>query len=496
MKLPNRFFCQPRAGAVVVSALAACGGLLPLECRAAASSSSPAAEPSHVLSVNGRDGWIVTDDPAPRLTWAPATALPDVEAWRVVLDREDAPGERREWTIPAADGPLKVIEDLPRVSRARYRWQVTPLEGSSRTALEKAATGGRFEAGLLNAADWRGQWIGLNPVARERAAVWFRKGFLVEKPVTRARLYVSGLGWHETWLNGQKLGDSVLESAQTDYERRVFYVTHDVTAALRSGENALGVWVGDGWFNQNLASGEQGRSERQPRMIAQLEIVYTDNSTVIVASDGSWRAAPSAVTAANVYRGENFDSRRFDSAWASAGFDDAAWPAVRMVSAPGGSLVAEEVPPCRRGRGLQVRSWTEVKPGVHVADFGQIITGWARLRIRAFGPGTKVTLRYAESRDAFDTVDSLNAGATHRAQVQTDTYIYNSGGEEETWEPRFTYHVFQYVEFTAINGLLDWNQPGPRTLEGIFIEAGMPAASSSVPLQPAPKSSIGPEPKN
>ena len=264
----------------------------------------------------------------------------------------------------------------------------------------------------------------------------------------------------------------MLEPAQTDYERRVFYVTHDVTSELKAGANALGVWVGDGWFNQDRVWGPKGLSYGEPRMIAQLEITHTDGSRTEVLSDGSWRAAPSAVTATNVYQGEDFDARRFDPAWSAPGFGAQDWVPASVLPAPGGRMVAEELPPCRRMRTLPVRSWNESTPGVFVADFGQNLTGWARLRVQAT-PGTKITLRFAESRAPDGNIDPLSTGVVHTKQVQTDTYICR-GGDEEAWEPRFTFHVFQYAELTVSDGRLLAGAPGPDTLEGVAVYTDMP----------------------
>ena len=108
----------------------------------------------------------------------------------------------------------------------------------------------RFEMGLREPGDWdKAQWIAMDAAKRERSAPILRKTFVVPKPVLRARLYVCGLGYHEALLNGERLGDAVLEPGQTDYDRRCFYVVHDVTRELKQGSNALGVWLGDGWIS-------------------------------------------------------------------------------------------------------------------------------------------------------------------------------------------------------------------------------------------------------
>lgn len=450
------------------------------------------------LQVDGRRGWVVTDDPTPRLSWAPRGQLPGLSGWRLRVVRTDgvADGAVREWHVSAQEGPWCIARGLDLPSRARFAWSVTPeydldaeLQEGGDSARRNASVRGRrgaaadsgawkgpaqgfFEVGLREASDWQAKWIGLDPKVRGKAAVWFRKPFKIGKPVDSARLYVSGLGWHEAWLNGRRLGDGVLEPAQTDYERRVFYVVHDVTGVLKAGDNALGVWVGDGWYNQDRVWGPKGLSYGQPRMIAQLELRHTDGSRTVVASDGSWRARPSAVTATNVYQGEDYDARLELPGWSEGGFAESGWTAVQTMPAPEGRLVASEIQPCRRLRTLPVRAWAQPAPGVHVADFGQNITGWARLRVRAT-PGTRVTLRFAESRLPDGGIDPLSTGVIHTKKVQTDTYVCRGGGEE-VWEPRFAYHVFQYAELTVEDGKLEGGSPAAGTLEGMAVATDMP----------------------
>lgn len=441
----------------------------------AASASLPVA-----LQVDGRSGWVVTDDPAPRLTWTPTAALPGLTGWRLQVTRTDAPGEKKEWQIPAAQGPWQVLADLALPSRARYSWRVEPVFAPGNSSAVSAAEG-RFETGLKQATDWHAQWIGLDEKIRGRSAPLFRKEFTLTKPVAHARLYVSGLGWHEAHLNGQLLGDDVLSPAQTDYEKRIFYVVHDVTALLKTGDNTLGAWVGDGWFNQDRVWGPKGLSYGQPRLRAQLEITHSDGTTTEIITDGSWSAAPSAITSTNVYQGEEFDARRHAADWATPGFAATNWHPVIVLPAPGGRMVAEEIAPCERQQRLPIKTWKEPKPGVHLADFGQNFTGWAKLRVRAT-PGTKITLRFAESIATDGTLDPTSTGIQHTKQVQTDVYVCHGQGEE-TWEPRFTFHAFQYADLTVSDGKL-LSALDTSTLEGVAVYSVMPVRGEFVCSDP------------
>ncbi len=425
------------------------------------------------LQVDHRPGWVVTDDPAPRLMWAPTAPLPGLTGWRIQVSRTDLPGEKHHWELPVAHGPWQILDGLALPSRARFSWRVEPVYApDAAPAAPFAAAEGVFETGLKQPSDWRAKWIGLDPAVRGRTAPLFRKNFTLNKPVAHARLYVSGLGWHESYLNGQKLGDHVLSPAQTDYEKRVFYVVHDVTALLKTGPNTLGAWVGDGWFNQDRVWGPKGLSYGPPRLLAQLEITHTDGSVTEIVTDDSWLASPSAITSNNVYHGETFNARIHDPLWCVPVEKPTSWHPVDILPAPGGRLVAEELPPCRPQKFLPVKSWAQPKPGVFVADFGQNLTGWTRLRVRAT-PGTRVTLRFAESILPDGQLDPLSTGIVHTKQVQTDIFVCRGEGEE-TWEPRFTFHAFQYAELSVSDGQLLSPPDAPGTLEGIAIYTTMP----------------------
>ena len=327
----------------------------------------------------------------------------------------------------------------------------------------------RFETGLREAAAWgTARWIGMDAARRGRSAPQLRKTFTVDKQVVWARLYVCGLGYHEAWLNGKRLGEAVLEPGQTDYDRRCFYVTHEVTRDLIDGPNALGVWLGDGFFNQDKVWGNKGLSYGQPRLLARLEIVYSDGSRTAVVSDSSWQCATSAVVASNVYQGEAYDARLEATGWARADFAAGAWQPAVPLDEPGGVMVARELPPCVRAATVPVVAVTEPEPGIKVYDFGRDFTGWAKMKVKA-PAGTKVTMTFAETlAPGGGRIDTLSTGTLATEVEQSDSYICRGGGEE-TWEPRFTWHGFRYAEVTVTGGLT-----ATLELQGVAVHTDMP----------------------
>ena len=308
------------------------------------------------------------------------------------------------------------------------------------------------------------------------------------------------------------MGDARFAPGWTDYQKRAYYQTYDVTEMLRSGRNALGVWVADGWFAGYLGLGLNGgvgverlgryNYGKTPAVMAQLEIEYADGSHEIVGTDASWKVTGDGpVREADLLMGEFFDARKFQPAWANAKFDDANWsPAILARDngqpeatfyeyanpiTPGGKRTLEKHavqlgfkrPPLLQSfPGLPVRITEEIKTvavatltnGVHIFNLGQNIAGVVRLRVK--GPaGTKIQLRYGEMLKQDGTLMTENL----RFARATDFYILRGDADGETWTPRFTYHGFQYVELTGLPG-----KPTKDAITGLVLHSDTPLTSN------------------
>jgi alpha-L-rhamnosidase len=332
-----------------------------------------------------------------------------------------------------------------------------------------------WEMGLLEPGEWRAQWIARTTDLEERPAPMLRHEFALDGKIKKARVYICGLGYHELHINGRVVGDHLLDPGYTRYDRRVLYVTHDVTPWLKRGANAVGVMLGHGWFNvQTRAVWDFHKApwREAPKLLLSLVIEYTDGRTVAIGSDPSWKTATGPVIFNSIYGGENYDARLEKPGWDKPGYDDSSWDPAQPVSAPKGKLVAQMMPPIKADQILKPVKITEPKPGIFLFDLGQNFAGLAELKVR--GPaGTKVVMRYGErlfpdgtldTRDIEQHVKKLDPNQQH----QTDTYIL-AGNGLETWRSRFTYHGFQYVEVTGFPG-----QPGLDSLRGVFIHSAVP----------------------
>lgn len=361
----------------------------------------------------------------------------------------------------------------------RCFWQVRTWDKDGKTS-EYSSTAS-FEMGLLNPSDWQAQWIGRTTEVDAGPAPMLRRNFLLDGKVKRARVYVCGLGYCDLRINGKRVGDDFLDPAYTRYDKRVLYVTHDVTSLLKRGKNAIGAVLGNGWFNvQAKAAWDFNKApwRAAPRLLCSLQIEYADGRKVIVGSDANWKCADGPVRFNTIYGGEVYDARLEQPGWDAAGFDDTGWQAAQVVEAPKGKLVAQAMPPIRADgemkSPLKPVKITEPKPGVFVFDFGQNIAGHAELSVR--GPaGTKITMRYGERLAPDGTLDQKDI-AVHVKRFdasqpfQTDTVILN-GKPLEKWHTDFSYYGFQYVEVTGCPG-----KPDNDSLRAVFAHSAVQPA--------------------
>lgn len=362
----------------------------------------------------------------------------------------------------SADKSIQIqYEGKPLLSNQNYFWKVKIWDQNGSVHISDANF---WSTGLLLASDWKAKWIGLDkPVGEDDpnaahkvlSARMLRHEFRVEKKVKSATAFISGLGLFEFFLNGAKIGDQVLAPGLTEYNKRAFYMTFDVTKNLQPDKNAIGVILGNGRFFAPRAGGtERTKTYGFPKMICQLEIQYEDGTSTTVISDETWKlTANGPIRKNSEYDGEYYDSRMEIKDWNTVNFDDAGWMNVELVVKPGEKLVSQPIDPIKIIETVTPVGIKEIRPGTFIFDMGQNMVGWAELFVKGTR-GDKVTLRFAER---LKDDGSLYLDNIRTAEV-TDTYILKGEGEEN-WEPRFTYHGFQYVEMIGY--------PGTPTLSSI-----------------------------
>jgi len=325
---------------------------------------------------------------------------------------------------------------------------------------------------------WTARWIAA-PDANlgswhvpAQPAPFFRKVFAC--PAGRqAMLRLCGLGYYELYLNGMRVGDQVLDPVVTQYDKRARYVTHDVTALLHPGENVIGVILGNGWYNchtPDVWHFDKASWRDYPKLLLELAV----DGTFALASGTDWKVTRGPIVFDALRNGEHYDARLELDGWLTPGYDDSAWKAAAQVAGPGGVLEPQLMPPCQVMRTLPAAdSWT-LPSGETVYDLGQNITGWARIAVSG-ARGAEVTIRYGERLRERALDQEQIACFIKGGDCQTDRYILK-GGEIETWEPRFTYHGFQYI---SIRGEVKIHSVEGRVVHTAFPQVGQFACSDA-----------------
>lgn len=336
-------------------------------------------------------------------------------------------------------------------SRQRCYWKVKvwDMEGKPSNFSDTSA----WEMGLLSPNDWKALWLGFTP-GWDGRALYFRYDLDLQKAVKRGRAYVAGLGYYELHINGVRVGDHVLDPGWTTFSKRVLYSTYDVGTLLKPGRNTVGVIVGNGWYGM-------------PKLLLQIEITYTDDTQDQFYTHGylggekeAWYVTCGPILNNSIYDGEVYDARLEKPGWDLPGTAlpkpanrTEGWVPAHQVEPPGGRLVSQMINPIKIMNVRRPVKIDEPRPGVFVYDFGQNGAGWARLRVKG-QRGVRVTLKFSELLFPDGTVNQENLIKA----AARDIYVLK-GGEEEVWEPKFTYHGFRYVQVEGFPG-----RPKPRNL--------------------------------
>ncbi|MFP4385424.1 MAG: family 78 glycoside hydrolase catalytic domain, partial [Spirochaetia bacterium] len=391
----------------------------------------------------------------PRFAWRlPGTDAPEEQsAYRLIISADperikDGTGDTADTGFVESGENTRIrIPGLRLQPHVRYYWSVQLKDRNGKTGPFQAPAS--FITGI-SAESWPGKWISRKTqesykpneknLFREYYASYFRKTFETRSPVREAVLSVSGIGYGLVTVNGREPDKRFLDPAQTDYSKRALYATYDVTPFICSGENCIGVIVGNGRHVEEYGYGK-------PRMSAVLTLRYEDGMTEQVVSDTSWQTASGPITRNSIYHGTEIDNRRDMPGWDRGAFSGENWEEAEEIEGP--PLYPQLLPEIKAEREIEpVKMWS---PGEsrYIFDFGQNMSGAARITVR--GPaGTKLTLRYAELVDEDGTLNTV----TNRSARVTDTFICGGQGAE-TFFPHFTYHGFRYVEVTGYPGVPD-----------------------------------------
>ncbi|MHB8580118.1 MAG: alpha-L-rhamnosidase [Ignavibacteriaceae bacterium] len=353
----------------------------------------------------------------------------------------------------------------------RYYWNVEVWDKDGKPIMSKVAF---FETGYLTSGDWKGEWISDSYNKNYKPAPYFRKVFEVDKRIKSARVYIAVAGLYELYINGKKIGHHYLDPMFTRFDRRTLYVTYDVTTKLRKGKNAIGVILGNGWYNMQskaVWNFDTALWRQRPAFCLDLRITYEDGAIETVSSGGDWKTSPGPIVSNSIYTGEIYDDRLLMQGWDMPDFYDSTWNWATFHTAPSNHIVAQVLYPIRIVKAIPPKDVVKINDSTYVFNLGRNISGVCKFTAQG-SSGTVFRLKYGEKLNSDGTVNQSNINEYCRSKdFQTDVFTLNGKGKE-TFLPRFTYHGFQYVEVSCNKPILLTR----HNLLGYFMHSDVPTA--------------------
>lgn len=406
----------------------------------------------------------------PRLSWKIQDTRPDarqtayqIVASKNVIDLESKPELWKTGWVKSNNCLDIEWEGKALKSNTKVYWKVRVKDSKGKESPWSEVA--YFEMGYLKKSDWSAQWIS-DGKERPGPSPYFRKTFqLSEKPIN-ARLRITSRGLFEANLNGNKVGQDYFTPGWTEFNKRIHCLTYDVTDQLVQGDNVIGVVLGDGWFAGNMGwSNNRNIWGNTLSLLAEIVIELPNGDIQKIVSNEEWKTQYGAVRESDIYNGEIVDMRLTLSGWDSAHYDDSAWSNAVVVSKPAAEIIGKPGYPVRKQEEMPAIHLTEPKFGVHVFDFGQNMVGLVRIKIHGHQFGDEVVIRYAEMLQANGMIYTENL----RGAKCTDTVYCNDYGEI-VFEPKFTFHGFQFVELTGLR-----RKPDLSDVTGVVLHTEIPS---------------------
>jgi alpha-L-rhamnosidase len=421
------------------------------------------------------------DAPKPRFSWKMADDRNGARqtAYRVLVGTDSSAVAGKQapvWDSGKQTAPLSLVTYNGKALQAftKYYWlvEIWDKDGKSSSAMSN------FETGMMTMANWKGAWISDGTDVKTKPAPYFRKVFPAEKKIRSARAYIACGGLYELYLNGQKVGNHRMDPMYTRYDRRTLYVTYDVTSQLQNGKNAVGVLLGNGWYNhQSTAVWDFHKApwRNRPTFCLDIRITYADGTVETVSTDRDWKTTLSPVVFNSIYTAEHYDARLEQIGWNVVNFDDTKWKNASLRTAPSGNVVAQVMHPVRNVETIPAISMNKINDTAYVFNLGRNISGVSRITVKGEA-GTVIRLKHAERLYKNGRADMSNIDQHYRPTDDTDPFQVDiltlSGRAEESFMPHFNYKGFQYVEVTSTKPI----QLTKESLTGYFMHSDVPVA--------------------
>jgi alpha-L-rhamnosidase len=308
-----------------------------------------------------------------------------------------------------------------------------------------------FSMGLLDPSDWQGSWIRFQE-ADNIKHIWYRKSFSLDAIPEQAFAYLASIGYHELYVNGERIGDRVLSPGVTDLEKRVLTVTYDITSKLKKGDNVIAVWTGPGWARSD---GSFGKGVWKQDSIFKCQVNFSNG--LKLHTDATWKCKESSSENLGPWKGggqgecggELIDARRHIADWNKPSTDDSGWSNATCYSK---SLIlsSEMHEPDRKVATLNPVTITETN-GAYRIDFGRNFTGWFELDLRDGKEGQLVKIMTANRKE--ETLEFK----------QESHYIFDATGKG-TFSHRFNYMAGRWVTVVGLS-----TKPEAKDIRGYII---------------------------
>lgn len=393
----------------------------------------------------------------PRFSWKINTSKPGVrqKEYQLFLSTDSlklVEGKDLIWSKKGKSSDNLITYDGESLKPfTKYYWGVYVVDDSNE---KSPLTISHFETGMMETEQWEGKWITDIEDIDLKPAPYFRKEIKVKKEVVKARAYIVAAGLYELYINGEKVGDHRLDPVYTRFDKRNIYVTYDVTKAFQDQEAAVGVLLGNGWYNHQSTAVwyfDRAKWRKRPRFCLNIRLTYDDGSTEVIATDKSWKTALSPVVFNSIYTAEHYNANLEQPGWNKMKFNDSLWKSSIEVVAPSDNIVAQTIPPIRNIKQIDPVEMRKVSTKRYIFDLGQNISGVTKLHVKG-EKGSIIRVTHAEQLDSIGNLDLSNIDIHYRPQDTLDPFqtdIYTLSGKEEVFMPKFNYKGFQYVEIKS-----------------------------------------------
>ncbi|MFV0418566.1 MAG: family 78 glycoside hydrolase catalytic domain [Dysgonomonas sp.] len=399
------------------------------------------------------------DATAPRLSWMLDDTRQGAKqtAYQIIVGTDSmsvVQGKGNVWdTNKKQSGDILVAYSGKELTPfTRYYWKVNIWDKDGAQAV---STVNAFETGMMNISNWTGAWIGDGRDKNFEPAPYFRKVFEAKKTIKSARAYIAVAGLYELYINGEKIGNHRLDPLYTRFDRKNFYVTYDVTSQLQNGKNAIGVLLGNGWYNhQSLGVWDFHNApwRNRPTFCLDLRITYNDGTIETVRSERDWRKSYGPLIFNSIYTAEHYDARREQKGWNTVDFDDSKWEGVGYRGAPSQNIVSQQVEPIRNVETIPAKTFTKINDTTYQFDFARNMAGVTKIKVSG-EEGTIVKIKHGERLYDNGRIDMRNIDVYYRGDREKDPFqediLILSGKGEDEFMAKFNYKGFRYAEVTS-----------------------------------------------